>query len=176
MTALVKTCSKCGVDKPTFEFYASKSNRDRKQKKCIQCVLDETRERRNDPEFIQCERRRATKRYGSVRGRAFMLLRRAMASPDGCTLTVEDVIRGIERGFCPATGIRFDLTHNHQRILGRTRNPYAPSLDRIDPRCGYTPENTRVVIWQYNAMKGEISDEELLLLCHAIVQRSPFAT
>lgn len=38
-------------------------------------------------------------------------------------------------------------------------NPYGPSLDRINPSDGYTPENTRVVVWALNAMRNEFSDE-----------------
>jgi hypothetical protein len=66
---------------------------------------------------------------------------------------------------CPVTGIAFDLTNGHQLISGRAKNPYAPSLDRIEPKGSYSPENTRVVIWQYNMMKGELSDREIEYIC-----------
>jgi hypothetical protein len=168
----IKRCKQCGVEKSPPEFYDCKRCRDGKSPRCRSCVLQRIAERRSDPTFLKAEQRRGAARYTSVKGRAQHLLHRARNSPDGCTLTLDDVIRGIELGHCPITGIQFDLSNEHLQLSGRTRNPYGPSLDRINPRVGYTPENTRVVIWQYNAMKGEISDDEVLFICQQIAARA----
>lgn len=49
---------------------------------------------------------------------------------------------------CCLTGIQFFAKHP-----GRSaRNPYAPSIDKIDPRGGYTQANARIVVFAVNAM------------------------
>jgi hypothetical protein len=125
----------------------------------------------NDPQFRQDANRRSRENYASLKGRARAMLRNAQRSPDGCTLTLDWIIAGIRRGCCPVTGIVFDLTNGHQKITGRVKNPYSPSLDRINPKGPYSPENTRVVIWQYNMMKGELSDGEIAEICRRILMR-----
>lgn len=171
----MKLCKKCGTEKPLSEFYDDKRHSGGKASRCRECDLTNAKARaaarRSDPEFLKAETKRGMARYHSVRGRAQHLLRRAKLSPDGCTLALDDVIKGIERGHCSVTGIQFDLKGDRQRIAGRSRNPYSPSLDRISPHFGYTPENTRVVIWQYNAMKGEITDAEVIFICQQVIER-----
>lgn len=162
-----KLCKKCQTEKPLAEFYGCKSNRDGKAGSCKDCAKKRESSYRNTPAFLEAERKRGAKRYSDVRGRAQHLLHRAKHSKDGCTLTAQDVITGIERGSCPVTGVPFDL----RKASRHSRNPFAPSLDRINPKLGYTPENTRVVIWHYNAMKGELSDREVLEICRKIVAR-----
>ena len=61
-------------------------------------------------------------------------------------LTEERVAARIAEGRCEMTGIPF--------VLGDPGHRYAPSLDRIDCRKGYTPENTRVVVWMFNRARG----------------------
>lgn len=47
-------------------------------------------------------------------------------------------------------------------VLGRKHNySYSPSLDRIDPKKGYTKENTRVISSLANTMKNSATFEEL---------------
>lgn len=48
--------------------------------------------------------------------------------------------------------------------------PWSPSLDRIDPLQGYTPENCRLVVWMYNAAKHISSDANVLRLAQALCQ------
>lgn len=71
-------------------------------------------------------------------------------------------------GVCSETGISF-VYQKQERFKC---HPYSPSVDRIDSTKGYTKDNVRMVIWQYNLMKGEMTDEDLLIVCKRIVQRS----
>jgi hypothetical protein len=129
---------------------------------------------RNNPDHRAKQQSRSSKLYESIEGRARALWRSAKErKPEGFTLTLEHVVRGMQRGFCPMTGIKFDFTDSHQIASGRSRNPYSPSLDRIDSRVGYTDENSRIVSTQYNIMKNELSDEEVFYLCRLIVERHP---
>ena len=59
-------------------------------------------------------------------------------------------------GRCELTGIEFDLTSK-----GRGGNPLSPSIDRIDPKSGYTKDNCRVILWCINAFKQTLRDDEL---------------
>ena len=80
-------------------------------------------------------------------------------------LTPEWIAEKLTAGFCEVTGLAFVLT-------GEPRNPWSPSLDRIDSSVGYTLENTRVVVWIYNAAKNVFSDADVLLMAQAVVNRS----
>lgn len=92
--------------------------------------------------------------------------------PDGFSLSLEHIIREIEKDHCPVTGVAFDLRINRDGKSNRSWSPFAPSIDKIDARKPYTDANTRVVSWQYNIMKGELSDSEVLRICRQIVTRS----
>lgn len=186
--ATVKQCKKCRTEKLFVEFYDKKDSRDGLHPHCKVCVNEYMRSRdgnpevlrkrklrysrrKDDPDFIADAKRRAAKHYGSIEGRAKSLLRNAQKSPDGCALSLDHVMRGIERGYCIVTGIPFDMTIDQLSRTGRHTNPFAPSLDRTNPHLGYTDENVRVVIWQYNLMKGEISDAEVLTIARTLVSR-----
>jgi hypothetical protein len=69
-------------------------------------------------------------------------------------------------GRCEVTGIEF--------VLSDKRSPYlfSPSLDRIIPTVGYTPENSRFVLHAVNALKGQGTDEDMLTIAKAIVAKS----
>lgn len=184
---MTKLCKKCNTEKPLAEFHNDTKRKGGRYPNCKVCTnvyarnrytKSETKQkirqyladqRQADPMgFAAAARQRSEKCFQSIKGRAQSLLRCAKRSPDGCSLTLEWVMRGIERGVCPVTGIAFDLTNGHQKITGRAKNPYAPSLDRIHPKGPYSPENTRLVIWQYNMMKGELTDDEIAYICALI--------
>lgn len=186
--ATTKLCKKCNVEKPLDMFHADKKRRGGRYVYCKEChyfymrnryaTKPGVREQRlatyklrlaTDPTFKIVAKGRSLKHYSTVKGRASRMFQNAQRSPDGCSITLEWVMRGIEGGICPVTGIAFDLTNGHQRITGRAKNPYSPSLDRIDPKGPYSPNNTRVVIWQYNMMKGELSDGEIFEICRRIL-------
>lgn len=80
------------------------------------------------------------------------------------TLTRE-WMAGRGTGRCEITGIPFDTSRTT-----RGPAPFCPSLDRIKPELGYTPDNCRFVLWAVNALKGEATDAEMLLVAKAIVK------
>lgn len=57
---------------------------------------------------------------------------------------------------CPIMGTDF--------TIGGDRNT-SPSLDRIDPNKGYTPDNIQIISTLANTMKSNASDAELLQFC-----------
>lgn len=173
--ATTKICPNCKVEKSFSEFAPDKTKRHGVSHTCKLCFRDYMSERwRNNSEHRQKQKARSEKNYSNVESRAKILWNAALKRrPEGFTLTLEHVESGIRVGACPITGIAFDLTNGHQKISGRFRNPYAPSLDRIDSRLPYTDENCRVVSTQYNLMKGELSDSEVFYLCRLIAARHP---
>lgn len=52
---------------------------------------------------------------------------------------------------------------------GSPPNPFAPSLDKINPALPYTKENTQVVVWIYNRAKGPNAHEDVLVLANSLV-------
>lgn len=105
----------------------------------------------------------------SVSGRASSMLNKAKTrcKRNGlpCTITREWIIERLVEP-CPLTGRQFDMTVGSGR-----RSPDAPSLDRIDPRLGYTPENTRVIVTHANLALSNFQDEELIRLAKDILGR-----
>lgn len=78
-------------------------------------------------------------------------------------------IRGLYRaGICQATGIPFSL---EDRVDGHM-NPWAPSLDRIDPAGGYTDDNTWVVCCIFNLAKSDFAMADVVAMARALLLRN----
>jgi len=72
-------------------------------------------------------------------------------------------------GYCPMTGIKFDLTTG----VGRgSINKNAISIDRIDPKKGYTKDNCRFVAWHYNVAKSIYTDLDVVELAKNILENT----
>jgi len=72
-----------------------------------------------------------------------------------------------QKGRCFKTGISFKIS------IGKTincRSPWSLSLDRINPKIGYTKENVQLVCIMYNLCKGTWSDKDVKKLAKAIVK------
>jgi hypothetical protein len=95
----------------------------------------------------------------SVSHRASRMLTwiRTRAARMGVTfdLTQEWIMDRLTAGHCEVTGIKFEL----HLPAGQRFHAWAPSVDRIDSKKGYTIDNCRVVVWIYNMAKSEWSDE-----------------
>lgn len=50
--------------------------------------------------------------------------------------------------------------------------PTMPSIDRIDPNGDYSNENTRVILYGVNALRGRGSDADMVRIARAIVDRT----
>ena len=70
-------------------------------------------------------------------------------------------------GVCEATGLPFDHTPPTAK---NKSNPHGPSLDRMDSTKGYTPDNTKVVLWIHNRAKGDDDIYTLYNYCKALVK------
>jgi hypothetical protein len=95
--------------------------------------------------------------------RASSLVRAAKQRSDDVTITVSWVADKIAQGKCEVTGIPFDMSPH------KPARSFTPSLDRIDPKRGYHPDNVQVVCWIYNRAKGVNSAADVLTLAKALV-------
>jgi len=111
------------------------------------------------------EATRNAARLRTVKGRASALLTAARMRDRTCDLLLADVLPLIEIGTCPRTGFKFDLNPH----TSHHRNPFSPSIDRIDGAKGYAKGNIQIVCSWYNIAKNEYSDAQLLTFCQAVV-------
>jgi hypothetical protein len=85
---------------------------------------------------------------------------------DSYALTRDDEAAMIARAKsrCELTGIPFRMEK-----FGYCRSPFAPSVDRIDSRVGYTPRNTRLVAVSVNLALNEFGEKVLRMIAAALV-------
>ena len=89
-----------------------------------------------------------------------------------CTLTTQDMQRMAERsgGKCELSGrpFEFGVADEMAGLPGRRRRLWAASIDRIDSRAGYVPENCRLVCMAVNAARQEFGDAVLFKIARAL--------
>lgn len=83
------------------------------------------------------------------------------------SLSKEWFLERVKAGVCEVTGLPFVIDQKGRHLA----HVFAPSVDRIIPRIGYTPENSRMVIWCYNAAKGHGVDGDVILMARALLAR-----
>ena len=82
------------------------------------------------------------------------------------SITEDWVQHKIEYGFCEVSGLPFDLAPPNKF----TKNPYSPSLDRIDSlNKEYSEENTRVVLSCINDALSQFGLEHFLKIAKAVI-------
>ncbi|MFO0522258.1 MAG: hypothetical protein ACK515_17845 [bacterium] len=84
-------------------------------------------------------------------------------------LRYEDVLTLVKEGRCAMSGIPFDM---NEREFGGPELPWRASLDRIDNSVGYLRGNIQVTSKIYNTAKYTFTDEDVLRLARALVQRN----
>jgi hypothetical protein len=72
-----------------------------------------------------------------------------------CLLTLEDVRELFTGMTCSVTGVPLQL----EWTGGGSKNPWYPSVDRLDCAKGYTRDNVRAVCWAFNQARGDWPDE-----------------
>lgn len=73
-----------------------------------------------------------------------------------------------QNGRCALTGLEMEPFREGGHKVKSGRNIAAPSLDRIDSKGHYTPDNIQFLLWGVNAMKGELPQNVFIELCHQI--------
>ena len=81
------------------------------------------------------------------------------------TLTKEWVAERIERGICELSGVPFNIEAKRG-----VQGPYSPSIDKIVPELGYTPENSRMVLYGINALKSNGTNEDMINIMETTIK------
>lgn len=109
-------------------------------------------------------------RHNSVDGRAKSLLnsakRRSAQRKCDFSLDLPWLVSRLEKGKCELT----DLPFVFETRLNGHRNPYAPSLDRIDNTKGYTKENCRIILWALNMGFADWGRENYILIARHLIE------
>lgn len=182
-----KDCKSCGKSKPLSEYY-NLTKCGRLSLRCKDCDRAKDRKRhindhkrrearkianqkkKDDVELKALNKLRSSKFYKSISGRSRTLLssaKRRSHKFEKFDLDLDFIMDKLSVGICEVTGLKFDF-EQHPTCA---KNPYSPSIDRIDSKIGYIKSNVRVVIWQYNLMKGELLDSEILEICKILCKR-----
>lgn len=176
-----KFCTGCGETKPVTEFHPRSCGVNGYRSHCKVCWYAENRAASNachhrknieDPERYRANRSRAYERArGDFLGciRAALHVRKRQCEEKGIffSITAEDVQVIYERqgGMCSLTGrtLLWGLKGRHRDTL---------SMDRIKASLGYVPENIRLVTYQVNRARSDLSDTQLFRLCHLVLSNS----
>lgn len=124
---------------------------------CVECIrIQKRRARENQSiQLYSSTLRRSAKHRAKLRNVDF-------------NLTHEWVRNKIEKGVCEVTGLSITLPDG-KGANGPTC--FSPSLDRITPQEGYTMTNTRLVVFSYNGAKSDGTDEDVLVMARALVEK-----
>lgn len=91
--------------------------------------------------------------------------RRARARNLKFDLDLEWFEQRLTKGVCEVTNLFFIDS-------GKPMAPFKPSVDRIDPKRGYTKNNCKMVVWIYNACKGDNLHEDVMMMARALCTQS----
>jgi hypothetical protein len=67
-------------------------------------------------------------------------------------------------GKCALTGIDFNMNKN-----GYGPGAFSPTIDRINPKTGYTPSNCRFILACVNSFKHEGTDKQMFVVARALI-------
>jgi len=142
-------CEKCKIIKQTIHF------RKGKQGICNKCTKKDWEEK--NPLKLYAQRLR-----GNAQKRAKQL---NWPIPD---FDSNYIYQKILNGKCEVTNIEFQ--YNNITKSCHAKNPYVPSIDRIDSTKPYLKSNIRIVIYMYNICKGEFSHDEVIKFCKQVIE------
>ena len=144
----VGLCVSCGRGKDEVSFGSGKAG------ECNTCA--KLRWNAQNPVKV-----RAQRLHGNAQKRAKA---NGWPAPDFDSLWVEEKILA---GICEATGIEFDL-HTKVSSSVHAKNPWVPSLDRIDSQKPYLKDNVQLVVFMYNVCKAEFTHEDVVKFCRSV--------
>ena len=141
-TVSTKICSTCGVVKPLAEF-----GKERNQ--CRTCKLGKYNKRASGSYQAFCRTLFSNCKYAHKK-------RVAAVAALEFSITADDIIATWEKqeGKCALTGLF--LTHHRD---GSGYKEHNASIDRINPKVGYTTDNVQLVCYRINLIKHSLTED-----------------
>ena len=135
---------------------------------CVECARKNDRERNAKIARVAEKYRRD---YKTARGRARRIItaakNRAMHKGLDFDLQVFPIAVRMGAGVCEVTGLPLTFDDANESRL----NPWSPSLDRKDPKKGYTMDNIQIVCTAYNLAKNDWPEDVLMTLVRALANK-----
>ena len=152
-------CSKCRTFKAPDQFYGIYN------RWCNECRKADEKRRRRDPEWIAKYRHKfANDRRFRAADMYRRLKKRSKRYGVQFDLDLAWFQTRLDLGTCEITGLTFDFSHGE-------RQPYGPSVDRIQAGGGYTKANCRMVLRAVNAALLDWGLESFIAIAKAIAER-----
>jgi hypothetical protein len=151
-----QVCSRCREEKEEKEFYRSISLATGIRRRCIDCHYDVYNKRPRDNFIRQMfidSRSRASKKNWNF------------------NLELKDLheLFDKQKGKCALSGVPMTFIHKRgEREF--TRNPTNTSLDRINPKGGYTNDNIQLTTSLTNHAKMDSTDELFIEMCRNVTE------
>lgn len=166
-----KICGKCGVEKSLDAFHYRPDTK-KIRNICHPCRIAQINEwqERNREQTRTNQRKYITRPHG----RAVCLFNsaksRARRKNEEFKLSLDDVIKGLLIGRCEKTGIEFDISMNPRHEKRTSVNPFAPSIDKINPAGIYEPSNVQYVSCWYNIARSQYTEEFFIEMCKKVLE------
>jgi len=162
----MKTCTKCGIQKPLSEFSKNKTKKDSLSTYCKPCNINYfSKYRAKYPDKIQSNN---DKLMSTKKGHAYKRFhaRKNHAKVNNIPFTISlDYIISIIVDECPILKIPLSWC-----VQSKTITDNSPTIDRINPSLGYIPGNVAWISNRANRIKNDGTAEEHLAIYNFISQ------
>lgn len=158
-------CADCNLEKPVDDFYKNSGVRRGYRNICKICFGV-----RYPMKYTEKSRLNWQNYKKSPRGIVSCLLNnasdRAKKRNIEYSLDAEWLREKIDKGVCELSGIEFQIKPTDTFRA----NPFSPSIDKINPKGGYTKENCRVICFCVNMAMSDWGEETLFYMCEMIIK------
>ncbi|MCK5117861.1 MAG: hypothetical protein KAR44_14800 [Candidatus Aegiribacteria sp.] len=155
----------CNKNKRNSSFYADSRKKDGLRSACKKCYGKRYPWRKNKNSKAVW-RKYALSEKGIMTGLLSNAKDRARKKNIEYSIDREWLRSKLRLGICELSGIKFK-----KGSIGPFRaNPFGPSIDKINPRGGYTKNNCRVICFCINMARSDWGDDVLIKMAKAILK------
>lgn len=156
--------------KSYLEFSKNRTISNGYSKQCKNCSRENLKSWRN--RNLNKRKEYANDYYRTVKGKAVKIIasarNRAAKNNISFNLQTGLIEHLLNVGKCQKSGLKLENNNDHNGI----RNPFSPSLDRIDNSIGYEPYNIQIVCNMYNMGKNEFDELDFIAMCIGVAEKN----